>query len=278
MKLAVISGKGGTGKTTLAGPLATMIDPNIIKMDCDVDASNLHLLFNGKDLYKKPFYGAKVASINPEFCSACNRCYELCRFDAISENLTINPFKCEGCGTCQVVCPCKAITLDQEITGHTYLTDTEIGKLSRANLFPGAEGSGKLVSEVRKAVSENVFIDGSPGIGCTVMASITGLDYAIIITEPSYSGYEDLKRVYALTQHFNIQTFLVINKYDIHLGLSKVIDDYCQEQSIKLLGKIPFDQTVSTAINAGQVITKYDTPASQAIALIYEALKKEVIL
>jgi MinD superfamily P-loop ATPase len=254
------------------------MDPSIMKMDCDVDASNLHLLFQGKDLIKKPFYGAKVASIDSQLCQSCQICYEICRFNGISKTLMVDPFKCEGCGACQVVCPNNAISLNREKTGHTYLTDTEIGKLSRANLFPGAEGSGKLVSEVRKAASENVFIDGSPGIGCTVMASITGVDYAIIITEPSYSGYEDLKRVYALTQHFNIQSFVVINKYDIHLGLSKVIDDYCQEQSIKLLGKIPFDQTVSTAINAGQVISKYDSPASQAIVSIYEAFKKEVIL
>ena len=278
MKLVVISGKGGTGKTSLVGALATMMDPNIIKMDCDVDASNLHLLFNGKDLNKKPFYGGKVAAINPKLCNACQKCYQLCRFNGISENLIVDPLKCEGCGTCQVVCPCQAITLDLEQTGDTYVTETEIGRLSRAHLFPGAEGSGKLVSEVRKIDTKNAFIDGSPGVGCTVMASITGVDYALIVTEPTYSGYEDLKRVYTLTQYFNIQSFVVINKYDIHLGLTKTIEDYCQETSIKVLGKIPFDQTVSTAINAGQVITKYDTPASHAIVSIYETLKKEVIL
>jgi MinD superfamily P-loop ATPase len=187
---------------------------------------------------------------------------------------------CEGCGACKVACDFDAISMEEVQTGYTYLTETQHGYIARAELFPGAEGSGKLVSAVRKIKNDvrHKLIDGSPGVACSVMASITGTDYAIIVTEPSQSGYEDLKRVYELTKHFKIKSFVVINKFDIHLGLSDVIKRFCFENNIRILGRIPFDPIVSQAINQGKPIIKYDTPASKALVSVYEELMKEVEL
>lgn len=256
MQLAVLSGKGGTGKTTIVSSFAYLAGKDSIKVDCDVDAANLHLMFNGTDQSKSDYFGSKKAFIDPEKCINCGACLDVCRFDAVileNNKHKISDVRCEGCGACQVVCPSEAIDLTDEHSGEQILTVLEDGSyLSRASLFPGADGSGKLVTKVRKkADSLNMFkdnliiIDGSPGVGCSVMASITGVDHILLVTEPTQSGFEDFNRILELVNHFGIKTSVVINKFDLNLEMTQVIERYCEENEIRLIGKIPYDSMVN---------------------------------
>ena len=256
MQLAVLSGKGGTGKTTIVSSFAYLAGKDSIKVDCDVDAANLHLMFNGTDQSKSDYFGSKKAFINPERCINCGACLDVCRFDAVvleNNKHKISDVRCEGCGACQVVCPSEAIELTDEHSGEQILTVLEDGSyLSRASLFPGADGSGKLVTKVRKkADSLNMFkdnliiIDGSPGVGCSVMASITGVDHILLVTEPTQSGFEDFNRILELVNHFGIKTSVVVNKFDLNLEMTQVIESYCEENKIRLIGKIPYDSMVN---------------------------------
>ena len=256
MQLAVLSGKGGTGKTTIVSSFAYLAGKDAIKVDCDVDAANLHLMFNGTDQSKSDYFGSKKAFINPERCINCGACLDVCRFDAVvleNNKHKISDVRCEGCGACQVVCPSEAIELTDEHSGEQILTVLEDGSyLSRASLFPGADGSGKLVTKVRKkADSLNMFkdnliiIDGSPGVGCSVMASITGVDHILLVTEPTQSGFEDFNRILELVNHFGIKTSVVVNKFDLNLEMTQVIESYCEENKIRLIGKIPYDSMVN---------------------------------
>lgn len=279
MQLVVISGKGGTGKTTVAASFA-YLSAESVKVDCDVDAANLHIILQGKDIEKQSFIGAKVAAIHPEKCVQCGICEEICRFDAI-QDYRIDPLKCEGCAACTVKCPTQAIHLTDEITGETIITHTEKGILSRAEMEIGAEGSGKLVTEVRKNAmkyrknNEWVILDGTPGVGCAVMASVTGCDAALIVVEPTQSGFEDFMRVLSLTEFFDVKPFVCINKYDIHEGITMQIEGFCKEEGIDLIGKIPFDPKVKDAVNALKPIVVYDeSPAGQAIKVMWEKFIK----
>ncbi|MCT4619294.1 MAG: ATP-binding protein [Marinisporobacter sp.] len=280
MQLVIISGKGGTGKTTVAASFAYLSEKSI-KVDCDVDASNLHIILGGEDLDKKPYVGAKLAHIDPEKCIQCGACEKACRFDAI-KNFTIEPLKCEGCGACKVVCPNGAIILEDEITGDTLITKTDRGLLSRAEMVIGAEGSGKLVTQVRKNAMKHkkedewVIMDGTPGIGCAVMASITGCDVALIVVEPTQSGINDFKRVYELTKHFGVKAFVCINKYDINKNISTEIEKLCEREGIEVLGKIPFDPCVKSAVNALKPIVSYEeSKAGQEIINIWNVFKNK---
>lgn len=285
MQIAVISGKGGTGKTTLTSSLAFLSSNNLIKVDCDVDASNLHLMFDGKDIQDHDFKGAQVARIVDDLCVNCGMCQSVCRFGALQSgeaSAKVDALKCEGCGTCKLVCEYDAIELDYEVTGKTLITQTSKGLISRAEMIPGSEGSGKLVTEVRRQASRaglegesNYLIDGSPGIGCSVMASLTGCDYCIITTEPSQSGFEDFVRVHQLSGHFEAETFVVINKYDINLDMTSKIIEYCISNNVCVLGKIPFDSYVGVSINEGIPIVLYeDSQAGKAIKNIWMELSK----
>lgn len=287
MQLVIISGKGGTGKTTIASSLAHLGNTDIIKVDCDVDASNLHLMFDREDIKKDDFYGAKVAEIHQSKCINCGKCSEVCRFGAIyisNEQTMINGLKCEGCGACRLVCDKKAIHLEYEVTGKTYTTQTPRGLISRAEMFPGAEGSGKLVTHVRSNAKKmasndpsNYIIDGSPGIGCVVMASVTGCDYCLMVTEPSQSAYEDFLRIHELIKHFEIEGFVVINKYDINLDISKKIEKYCSDEDMKVIGKVPFDNSVILSINEGKPIVTYEhSIAGKAIVKMWNTLKTRI--
>lgn len=280
MQLVVISGKGGTGKTTVTASFA-YLNKESIKVDCDVDASNLNIVLQGNDIDSSRFIGAKVAKINKSKCTKCGRCASVCRFDAI-ENNQIIALKCEGCAACKVVCPVDAISLEDEVTGETIITETEAGILSRAEMIVGAEGSGKLVTEVRKNAmkyqkdNQWIILDGTPGVGCAVMASITGCDVALIVIEPTLSGLNDFKRVLSLIDHFGVTPFACINKYDINEEMTLEIEKYCEDESVEVLGKIPFDPMVQMAVNELKPIICYEESiAGEAIKNIWEKINKK---
>lgn len=252
-QVVFISGKGGTGKSTLVSSLSILVHDKMLA-DCDVDAPNLHILLAGELLEKNDYYGAKEAVIDSTACVQCGRCRDVCRFGAISEDYTILPMKCEGCGACALVCPEEAIRLTEVKTGETYVTSTERGTFSHALLDIGAEGSGKLVTEVRKLVNKHqrneewLLVDGSPGIGCVIIASITGTDAVVVVSEPTKSGRSDLERVLGVAKHFRIPAFVCINKYDLNLEVTSEIERYCADHGYPVIGKIPFDPSIVKAL------------------------------
>lgn len=278
MQLVIVSGKGGTGKTTIASSLAYLSKAKI-KIDCDVDASNLHLILKGKDIEENSFSGAKVANIDPDICVKCSKCQDACRFGAIKE-YKVNELLCEGCGACLVACNFGAVNLTDEITGKTKITEDDIGFLSRAEMEIGAEGSGKLVTEVRQRAlkyknnDDLVILDGSPGIGCAVMASITGCDMALIVTEPTQSGLEDFLRILSVCKYFALKPLVCINKYDINKNITEEIESFCSDEKIQLVGKIPFDETIKKAVNSMQPIVSFDSPAADEIKRMWSKIKK----
>lgn len=281
MELTVISGKGGTGKTTIALALSELAK-NTVKADCDVDAPNLYLFYDGRDIKKEYFYGEKKAVIDKKFCSGCKECEKVCRFDAIKDGI-VNPFKCEGCGACTLVCPQKAVRLKEEKTADVYITQTDKGIISRAQMEVGSEGSGKLItmlrSNARKFADENslIIIDGSPGIGCPVISSITGSDAVLIVTEPTQSGLEDFMRVMELCRHFGVLTLACINKYDINEKVSEEVESFCRENDIYLIGKIPYDDTVMKSINELKPIVYYeDSKANNAIRKMWDNICEHI--
>ena len=252
-QIVFISGKGGTGKSTLVSSLSILVQDKMLA-DCDVDAPNLHILVKGETLQKNDYIGAKEAVIDPSLCVKCGVCKETCRFGAISDKFEIIPMKCEGCGACALVCPQEAIHLKEVKTGETYVSGTPRGTFSHALLDIGAEGSGKLVTEVRKNIYNHkkdekwVLIDGSPGIGCVVIASITGADAVVAVSEPTKSGRSDLERVLGVARHFGIPAFVCINKYDLNQEVTAEIEDFCRTEGIPVIGKIPFDPSIVKAL------------------------------
>ncbi|EHN13267.1 ATP-binding protein [Clostridium sporogenes] len=279
MDLVVLSGKGGTGKTTIATALSELYN-DVIRVDCDVDASNFYMFYEGKDIEKSNFIGGKKATIDKERCIECGKCKTVCKFDAI-ENFKIDPFLCEGCGTCTLICPQNAIKLEEEKTAETFITKLDKGLISRAEMEVGSDGSGKLVTDLRKKAKKLnkddklTIIDGSPGIGCAVIASITGSDATLIVTEPTTSGLEDLKRVISLCEHFGILPMVCVNKYDINKEMTIDIENFINEKGIKLVGKIPYDNTVMKSINDLKPITYYkESIANKAIEHMWKNIKQ----
>ncbi|MBE6064419.1 ATP-binding protein [Clostridium cochlearium] len=262
MELVVLSGKGGTGKTTIATALSELYE-DVVRVDCDVDASNFHLFYKGEDIEHSEFYGEKTAIIDDAKCIKCGACEKVCRFNAI-ENLKINPFLCEGCGACTLVCPNDAIKLEDEKVADTFITKLNKGIISRSEMEIGADGSGKLISNLRKNAKDFnkdnklTIVDGSPGIGCPVISSITGSNAVLIVTEPTKSGLEDLKRIVSLCEHFGVFAMVCINKYDINNEVSYEIEEFIKEKSLKLVGKIPYDDMVMKSINELKPITCYE--------------------
>ncbi len=254
-EIVVISGKGGTGKTTITSSLIPYFQ-DIVIGDCDVDAPNLQILFNPQNSEKESFYGMKKAKLDKELCIECGRCYEVCRFDAVE-----NPKKCESCSICEYVCPVGAIKMVDNEAGEIYVSETKYGKMVHACLFPGEENSGKLVAEVRKkakkiAQEENkkyILLDGAPGVACNVISSLTGVKKAVIVTEPTLSGLHDLERVLELIERFRIKPYFVINKYDLSLEMANKIEEFLKDKGFEVSVKVPFDKRVVNSIGRKEI-------------------------
>jgi len=264
-QLTVISGKGGTGKTTIVGAFAALAG-NKVLADCDVDAPDLHLILKPEIKEEKKFSGSKLAFIEYEKCIKCGKCYENCKFNAISEDIKIDELRCEGCGVCAYVCPANAIELKKRDSGTLFISETRFGPMVHAKLNIGEEASGKLVTLVRntaKEVAEKmkkdlIIIDGSPGIGCPVIASLTGSDLVLIVTEPTLSGIHDLERVYGVSKHFGIETVVCINKYDINKENTEKIENFCKKSGIESVGKIPYNPEFTKAMIEEKTIIEYN--------------------
>lgn len=281
-QLTVLSGKGGTGKTTLAASLAVLAHQAVV-VDCDVDAPNLHLLLQPKAIKSQEFKGSKLAIIDKEKCIKCGLCLEKCRFNAITESIEIDPLACDGCGVCTVICPQEAITLKERVAGQTFISKTKYGSMAHALLSPGQSNSGKIVTFTRLLAriladaekSPLIIIDGPPGIGCPVIASVTGIDAGLIVTEPTMSGIHDLKRAWELLQHFSIPAFVCINKYDINEENTKRILDYCRLYGLESLGKIPFDSVAVEAMLQGKPVLEFapESAIAKEIVKIWDKLR-----
>ncbi len=281
-QIVFISGKGGTGKSTLVASLSILVQDKMLA-DCDVDAPNLHILLKRDTLKKDDYFGAKEAVIDSSICIKCGLCKETCRFGAINEECEIISMKCEGCGACTLVCPQEAIKIEEVKTGETFVSSTPRGNFSHALLDIGAEGSGKLVTEVRKNInycikSEKwVLIDGSPGIGCSVIASITGADAVVIVSEPTKSGKSDLERVLGVTKHFGVPAFICINKYDLNPEVTSEIEDISTREDSPVIGKIPFDPSIVEALQEFKTpIEAGNTVVTNEITSIWTRLKNEL--
>ncbi|MFP4017100.1 MAG: 4Fe-4S binding protein [Halanaerobiales bacterium] len=276
-KITVISGKGGTGKTTVVSNLAALAD-NLVLADCDVDAPNMHLLMQPDIQEDKVFISAKLAVKDKNKCINCGKCREACRFNAVDEEFEINPIKCDGCGVCVYICPEGALRLEEQETGHIFISTTRFAPMVHARLKAGAENSGKLVSRVRdfadKIAEEKgkdlVLVDGSPGIGCPVIASLKGIDYSLVVTEPTLSGLSDLKRVLEVTKLFDINAFVIINKYDINKDISQKIEQYCVKNNVEVIGRISFSPLINQAMREGKLLVNMfpdSIPASEINAI-----------
>lgn len=263
-QLTVLSGKGGTGKTTTTASLAALAE-NAVVADCDVDAPDLHLLLHPKIIETQEFKGSKLAVIHQEKCTKCGLCQERCRFNAVTEDITIDRISCEGCGLCTVVCPVSAITLTERVSGHAYVSKCKHGFMAHALLNAGEANSGKLVTVVRqnaKNLAEEehadlIIIDSPPGIGCPVIASVTGVDAGLVVTEPTVSGIHDLERALQLLRHFGVPPLVCVNMYDINQDNTEKILSFCQKCDVDVVGKILFNPAVTEALINGKSTVEY---------------------
>ncbi|MGO1368329.1 MAG: ATP-binding protein [Senegalia sp. (in: firmicutes)] len=277
-KLLILSGKGGTGKTTIASAFIKLSEDKVFA-DCDVDAPNLHLVMNdlGKSI-TEDYYGMDKSYIDSDICIKCGKCMDNCRFDAIvkeEDTYKVDLYSCEGCGVCELVCPVNAAKLKKDVAGRLDLyTDNKV--FSTAELKMGSGTSGKLVTEVKERLNIPItkdklaIIDGSPGIGCPVIASITGVDMVLVVAEPSISGIADMKRIVEMSNSFGIKTAICINKYDINLSKSEEIEYFCKENEIPMIGKLPFDKNTIKAINDGKTIVDIDCEIGEKVNDVFE--------
>jgi len=280
-QLLILSGKGGTGKTTIAAAFIRFSQAKAYA-DCDVDAPNLHLITEHKHApERKDYYGLPKAEIDKDKCVECGLCRLSCRFEAISDinGYCVNPFACEGCAVCEAVCPAGAITLIPAVAGELALYSGDDSIFSTACLKMGSGTSGKLVSEVKKqlfdAVRQDIeltVIDGSPGIGCPVIASMSGVDMVLIVAEPSLSGMSDMERIIKTAEIFRTKTAVCINKYDSNPEISEKIEEYCKSKNIPFAGRIPFDHQAVKAVNRGVTIADIDCPSGRAAREVYESV------
>jgi len=268
-EIVVISGKGGTGKTSITASFAYLGGREIVVADCDVDAADLHLLMLPDFAKSEEFYSGVIAKIDQDVCTKCGKCAEVCRFDAIpviDGQYVVQPLDCEGCGYCARVCPADAITMESQNVGNWYMSTTKVGSsMVHARLGIGAENSGKLVAKVKneaKIIAEKqgekyVLVDGSPGIGCPVVSSLSGANFVVLVTEPTVSGIHDLKRVYELVKKFGIKTGCIINKADLNNVVEKEILQFLSENDINHIASLPYDETFTKAMTKGKTIMEY---------------------
>ncbi|MGQ9546375.1 MAG: ATP-binding protein [Dehalococcoidia bacterium] len=264
-EIVVLSGKGGTGKTSIVASFASLARGKVLA-DCDVDAADLYLLLKPAIKEEKEFWSGQVAFIDKEKCTECGLCQELCRFGAIKD-FEIDPISCEGCGFCCQVCPVDAIAMKNNLSGHLFISETRYGYLCHARLGIAQENSGKLVALVRQnarrmAERENleyIITDGPPGIGCPVISSLSGAGLALLVTEPTLSGIHDLERVIGVCRHFGVPPLVCINKYDVNEENSYKIERYCSGEGIEVAAKISFDNVVTEAIVHGLPVVEYSS-------------------
>jgi len=281
-EITILSGKGGTGKTSVVASLASLAKSKVM-VDCDVDAADLYLLLKPTSQQKQEFWSGEKAVITEDKCTGCGLCREVCRFEAISDEFKVDPVSCEGCRFCYNICPMDAITMQQSLSGHWFISETRYGPLVHARLGVAQENSGKLVAIVRqkaKQIAEEggldyIISDGPPGTGCPVISSLSGVSLAVIVTEPTLSGIHDLKRVISVCHHFAVPVIVCINKYDINQDNSRQIEDYCQSQGIEVVAQIPFDTSVTKALIKGIPVVEYSrNRVSREIERLWQSITR----
>ncbi len=273
-QLAIVSGKGGTGKTTIAAAFASLAK-NKVLVDCDVDAADLHLLLQPKVLIQEKYFGGRSPRVDLEKCTQCGLCTEVCRFHAV-DNGVLDPISCEGCGFCFHICPESAIAMEEAFSGDWFISETSYGPFVHARLGIGEENSGKLVTVVRRQATEIakeknlnlILIDGPPGIGCPVTASLTGVNLVLAVTEPTLSGIHDLERILNLAEHFKIPSMICINKFDINLENSQQIISYCEKNGSKVIGRIPYEPKVVEALVQRKTLMDY--PCNEVQGIVHQ--------
>lgn len=280
-EILIISGKGGTGKTSLTAAFAHLSQDAVL-CDLDVDAPDLHLILQPSDTEKIPFVSGFEARIRSADCTQCGLCHEMCRFEAIrdtEDGFSVDPIRCEGCGVCVHFCPEKAIDSTPRECGWWRIARTRFGPMVHAQLHPGEENSGKLVAllrtQAKRLAKQNgaklILSDGPPGIGCPVISAVSGADLAVMITEPTPSGFHDLERVVELADHFRVPTAVIINKTDLNKSVSGSIQAYCADKGLPVLAEIPFDTDFVHAMVQGQAITEFtDSAASRTVSEVWE--------
>ena len=282
-EVIVLSGKGGTGKTSIVGSFAALAKDAVL-VDCDVDAADLHLILQPVVRQKQEFWSGQIASIDESRCTQCDLCQELCSFKAIND-FKVNRTSCEGCGFCHYICPVEAITMKENLAGQWFISDTRYGDLVHARLGIAQENSGKLVALVRQKARElaekqnadYIISDGPPGIGCPVISSLSGANLALLVTEPTLSGQHDLERVIGVCRHFGVPAMVCINKYDINEENTQFIESYCRSQGIEIVARIPFDNVVTEAMIHGVPVVEFSkNGVSRKIAAMWEKIAESL--
>ena len=277
-EIVIVSGKGGTGKTSLAAAFAALAKNGIL-CDADVDAADLHLLMQPEVKKRTDFMGGSKAVINPDLCTGCGTCRTLCRFDAISDRYEVDPIRCEGCGVCVDFCPEQAIDFPVQRCGEWYISATRFGPMVHARLGIAEENSGRLVSLVRKETRQLaeergldlILTDGPPGIGCPVIAAIGGATALVIVVEPTVSGIHDMERVVDLAAHFRVPGMVIVNKYDLNVEMTETIEQLAVQRNLVVLGRVPFDPVFTRSMVQGQTLFEYgeETPTRQVVRDIW---------
>jgi len=284
-EVVVLSGKGGSGKTSLVGVFAALAEKKVL-CDADVDASDLHLLLDPTVSLREDFQSGHTAIIDPDKCVQCGQCRELCQWNAISEDFVVDSLECEGCGVCYHLCPEQAVLFPVNTCGEWYISETRFGSLVHARLKAAEENSGKLVAHVRqqaRSLAEKkgldlIITDGPPGIGCPVIASMGGATAVVIVTEPTVSGAHDMERVLKLVGHFKIPALVLINKADLNPEVADKIEREVSKTAVQFLGRVPFDRAFTEAMVRGETLVEYDSgPLKTILVDIWEDLHRYIL-